>query len=345
MSGIVVKIKKKLYRFDSNLHFKNRASKLAYPPLALFVEPTNRCNLKCPMCPQSAGLEREYGFMDMDLYRKIVDDARESGIYTISLFMAGEPLLHKGIVEMVKITSDAGLEARLHTNATALTENISRELIDANLSEISFSFDGEDRETYKAMRKGADYEKVLSNIRTFLKCKKELGAKAPFTIIQVIKEYTEGGGKPKVSNKFRSLFEGLPVDQFKAIQLHSYAGLLKDNENFKHFPYTLEFTPCQQIWRRFVIGWDGRAIACCIDMEGYNEVGDVKKESLLEIWNSERFVRLREKLVNKDYKDLEACRDCDFLWREYREKKDNILKRLGKKAIWSLRKSKNDGSH
>ncbi|MDH4227968.1 MAG: radical SAM protein, partial [Deltaproteobacteria bacterium] len=85
-----------------SIAYEDRSSHINAPPSELFIEPTSQCNLKCPMCPQSTGLTRKHGFMDMELFRKVIKDAAEIGIPKVSLFMGGESLLHKNIADMVR---------------------------------------------------------------------------------------------------------------------------------------------------------------------------------------------------------------------------------------------------
>ncbi|MDH4228072.1 MAG: SPASM domain-containing protein, partial [Deltaproteobacteria bacterium] len=178
----------------------------------------------------------------------------------------------------------------------------------------------------------ADYDRVLTNIRKFLEIKKASGRTKPYTVIQVIKEYDSKNQEPGIGDAFKALFAGLPVDLFNPIVMQSFAGHLKDSD-IRHIPYTGKYTPCPQIWKRFVVGWDGRAIACCVDLNAENVVGDAKLQSLMDIWNGKEFRGLREKIAKGDYKDLPACSHCDFLWREYKEKKGSALKRMAKKIV------------
>ena len=59
-------------------HWMRGSSKLPYGPLKMHVEPTSFCNLRCPMCPQSVGANATNGFMEMDLFNKIIDEAATS---------------------------------------------------------------------------------------------------------------------------------------------------------------------------------------------------------------------------------------------------------------------------
>ena len=42
---------------------------------SLIIEPTNTCNLRCTFCFVTEGMTREGGFMEFDLFKKIIDDS------------------------------------------------------------------------------------------------------------------------------------------------------------------------------------------------------------------------------------------------------------------------------
>ena len=90
--------------------------------------------------------------MEMALYKKIIDEAKDFGVCQIRLFLAGEPFLHKGIAEMISYAGGRDLETLIHTNATLLDETLSRRILEAGLDLISFSFDGETKEEYESIR-------------------------------------------------------------------------------------------------------------------------------------------------------------------------------------------------
>ncbi|MFH1888992.1 MAG: radical SAM/SPASM domain-containing protein [Candidatus Omnitrophota bacterium] len=286
---------------------------LGYPPSELFIEPTNNCNLRCLMCPQSKGLKRPKGYMDMELYKKIIKDIRGLELRRVNLFMGGESFLHPRIPEMIKIAKKAGLNVRLHTNGTLLDKKLNKEIIFSGLDSISFSFDGETKEKYEEMRQKADYNDVLERIRSFLKEKLTLSRKAPYVQVQVIKDYDSRQEKPVVSEDFKRLFSGLPVDRFNAIWFLSFGGHLVDS-GFK-YPEGKFYQPCRQLWSRFAIGWDGKAFACCIDSNGELQVGDAVSQSLMDIWNGEAMQRMRRLMAEKKLGELPSlCKSCNLIW-------------------------------
>ena len=51
-------------------------------PLYLDIEPTNRCNFKCKFCVAHAGtqMKRKKGFLDLDLFENICNQAKNIGV-------------------------------------------------------------------------------------------------------------------------------------------------------------------------------------------------------------------------------------------------------------------------
>ena len=82
------------------------------------------------------------------------------------------------------------LETIINTNATQLNAKKSKELIEAGLDLIIYSFDGGSKETYEKNRpeglKKNTFEEVYKNIKTLKSCKNELKTLFPFTKIQML---------------------------------------------------------------------------------------------------------------------------------------------------------------
>jgi len=99
--------------FKENYYQKNTFC--SYPPLYIYIEPTNYCNLKCSHCPNST-LKRKKQFIDLELYKNIIKQSSKMNIEWAYLFFFGEPLLHPKIEEMVDIAHDKNIKVKIHTN-------------------------------------------------------------------------------------------------------------------------------------------------------------------------------------------------------------------------------------
>lgn len=282
-------------------------------PIRLWIESTDMCNLKCIMCPNKSIPIEKKGFMDLDLYKKIIDEV--SGYaHDISLSHRGEPLMHPDIFEMVEYAKKKGLYIRLHTNGTLLTEEKTCKLLESGLDLISFSFDGYDKETYEKIRVNANFDKTLNNIATLLKLKREMKKKSPYTILEVIEfpEYAQEMDQAK-RKKFQMKLDSMHLDEFIIKKLHNWAGdysLKTEKKNSENY------LPCTFPWYASVILWDGTVVPCPQDFFGNYQVGNVSNNMLSELWNNDKMVSLRKKMVNKDIQDLKPCAQCDRLYRK-----------------------------
>lgn len=118
-------------------YWLRRQVEVPYMPYRLWIEPTNRCNLTCVMCPNKSFKKDDLGFMDFNLYKKIINEA-EGQIYDINLHHRGESTLHPKLVDMICYAKENDFAVKLHTNGTTLTQKMAKNLLDSRLDLISF---------------------------------------------------------------------------------------------------------------------------------------------------------------------------------------------------------------
>jgi radical SAM protein with 4Fe4S-binding SPASM domain len=262
------------------------------------------------MCPNKDLKKEDKGFMDFDLYKKIVDESRDF-IFEINLAHRGESLMHPQLIEAIAYAKKNRIFARLHTNGSLLTKDISRKIIRTKLDRLSFSFDGYDKETYEKIRKGGNFDKTLENIVHFLEIKKEAHSKKPITALEVInfnQKHKEESLEAK--KRFHSQFKNLPLNKIVFKEMHNWAGQIEKERLGK------KYTVCPFPWNALIIYWDGAVLPCTQDFFGEFIVGNVKDSSLKEIWNGDKMRHLRKKLAEGNIEELNACSQCDRVWRE-----------------------------
>ena len=296
---------------------------LSYLPVRLWIETTSICNLRCVMCPNKDLKKEEKGFMDPALFRKIIDEAR-GFVFDANLIHRGEGLLHPDFPALAEYAHRAGIRTKFHTNATLLDEDMSRRLIAAGLDQISFSFDGYDKKTYESIRVNGDFERTLGNIIRFLEVKKGLRSRTPFAILELINfpdlSKDEGGQRRK---EFLGNFRGLPLNRLEIKEMHNWAG-----EVGRPLPKgRKKYIACTFLWQALVIFWDGSVLPCTQDFHGRYTLGNVREETLARVWNNDKMLRLREKILRREIADLETCSQCDRLWR-------NQILGVPKEYVW-----------
>ncbi len=285
-----------------------REKELKYFPFRLWVEPTSVCNLRCVMCPQSLDIPKKHGYMKMELFKKIIDEAKEF-VHDINVHHTGEATLHPQLAEMIRYAENNGILTKLHTNATLLKGALSKKLIEAGLSLLSFSFDGFEAEVYESIRIKAKFNKTLNNVIEFLKIKKEKNSAKPYTILEIIHLNDALSKHNKKYKEFIKKFDGLPLDEVIIKEPHNWAGrydlpLREDRYSACTFP-----------WYALVINWNGVVTPCPQDYYCEIILGDVNKQTLKEIWNSEAIKDLRRRMKERDIDESKPCYKCDMLRR------------------------------
>lgn len=246
--------------------------------------------------------------MEVGLFEQIANQIAPFA-YDVYLYLGGESLLHPELARMIGCLKERRIRTILHTNATLLNEEKAREILEADVDLVSFSIDGYEPETYEQIRVGARFDKTVAKVKNYLRLKKRMGIETQ-TVIQTIRDGREDLAR---RDAFRATFDGLEVD-FYEIPAHNWGGKISE----KHIPNRKpksQYSPCARLWSTISILWDGTVVPCCADFTGQYPLGDVKKDDLLSIWNGKQMISLRQAMIEKRYREIELCADCDFLWR------------------------------
>jgi len=154
---------------------------LSYPKAGI-VETTTRCNLKCLECARNVqNIPSED--MDYETFEKLDDLLKK--LETVHLFGHGETFLNPNFERMFLKAKSYNTKVSITTNATILNERRSRFLVDNGIDEIIFSIDAASKELFETIRRGANYEVVLSNIKFFCDYAKKSG-KSISTKLQMV---------------------------------------------------------------------------------------------------------------------------------------------------------------
>jgi MoaA/NifB/PqqE/SkfB family radical SAM enzyme len=147
----------------NGLHLRRPVTHLA----KIYIEPTNRCNLRCRTCIRNSW-DEPLGEMNPETFARVVEGLRRfSPPPDVFLGGLGEPLAHPNIVDMVRQAKALGSLVELITNGTLLSKSLSEQLIDAGLDMLWVSLDGATPESYRDVRLGAALPEVLANLAGF----------------------------------------------------------------------------------------------------------------------------------------------------------------------------------
>jgi len=147
------------------------------PPLCLYLETTNRCNLLCTTCPRTYEELEPPADMSWELFASIVDQA--PNLVRAVLHGVGEPMLVKNLARMVRYLKDRGVYVLFNTNGTVLNEKNGRALIRAELDELRVSLDAANAKSFKEIRGRNYFDRILKNVRAFRALQEREGHEKP----------------------------------------------------------------------------------------------------------------------------------------------------------------------
>ncbi|MCJ7691669.1 MAG: SPASM domain-containing protein [Clostridiaceae bacterium] len=131
----------------------------------LYIEPTSLCNLMCQTCVRNTWNEL-MGEMDIKTFDQIIEQLKVfNELQTVMFGGFGEPTFHKDILYMISRVKSLGIKAEMVSNGTLLDEVMVKGLFENKLNTLWISFDGSDEHTFKGIRKGANYNNVIENLK------------------------------------------------------------------------------------------------------------------------------------------------------------------------------------
>lgn len=300
-------------------------------PLLIQIFPVYGCNFKCEFCIH--GLDRsKHGYisdktvMDMDLYRKIIDDIRITGkkVKMLRFAAIGEPLLHKNIADMVRIAKQADVAESIDivTNGSLLTRELSDALITAGLSRLRISVEGLSDEDYKnRCQCNVNFDAFVDNIAYFYQNRRNTEV-----YIKIIDYMVQ---KEDECRRFLDIFE--PISDVIAIEhltptvsdidYEKVSSGMELNKG-QNGEQLLDAVVCPQGFYMMQINPDGKVVPCC-SMKYPAVLGDVYQDSVQQIWKGAAFNLFRQKLLHSRNSVGSVCAEC-LLYR-YDLQEEDIL--------------------
>jgi len=282
-------------------------------PLTLMLEPTNFCNLKCPLCPTGQGIiNRKKQSLSFEK-AKIILDQLGSQIIHLRLWNWGEPLLCKDIFKIIEYAKKYNLFINLSTNAFFLNKDFAKKLVNSKLDEIIISLDGASEETYKKYRKEGSFFKAIEAIQEINNQKKIQSKKNPIIKLQFIVMRHNQHEIVKIIEIANEI--GVNKVFFKSVGRMDL-GVKEDIT--KYLPTKKEFVrksfekienKCDYLWEEITINVDGSVVPCCRDANNKYIFGNIFKENFKKIWNNKKYQNFRKKVL-KNKKSIDICQFC-----------------------------------
>jgi MoaA/NifB/PqqE/SkfB family radical SAM enzyme len=288
------------YRFD--WHYNPTHFVVKDYPLHLDIELNTSCNLRCPMCFQATGKVRPE-YMALERVKALIDDGVKNGLCSIKFNYRGEPLLYPNLPEVIAYAKEKGItEVMINTNATLLTANYAKELIDSGLDLLSCSIDAVTEKVYNKIRVGGNFYETCKNVVAIQVLKKLKKSSKPIVRVQMVEQ--------ELNTHQVDKFVGFWNEYADEISVVDYKDTKGEEEDATELPDWY----CSQLWQRLFVLADWYIIPCCMAIQGKNEkqfvLGSVYNTTIKKAWNSIKMKHLRKAHKGGKSHLIAMCRTC-----------------------------------
>lgn len=305
-------------------------------PIIYNIETTNRCNMKCKMCPRTTMMTRGLEDINKEMFLRIVEQItphnyedwkkwktfceNRYGIFenemsenhfflyiipkVIQLHGYGDPLLDENMHEYVAILKEKGFESYFSCNPANINLERTFKMLDSGLNYIKYSIESVDDEVHKKVRgEASDFKESYNKILQVLDYKKKKGLAT--TIVITMLDLNRKNQNEDYDMLMKA-FEGLDVYIYlKSEDCQWY------REDY-HGTNSIHWSePCKHPWMSMTIKSNADVTMC---MEDYNNdiiLGNVRESSLCDIWNGKLYKEFREKHLLL-LGDIRCHRQCDM---------------------------------
>jgi radical SAM protein with 4Fe4S-binding SPASM domain len=320
-------------------------------PSELYIETTNRCNLKCRTCPQYFGMPEDFADLTPAAVERILDQF--PFVRRVVLHGIGEPLLNKELPSIIAIVKRRGAHALFNTNGLLLRGRLVGPVVRAGLDELRVSVDSASAETYQLVRGADGFRRIVDNLRDLSRLKASLGSSTPKVSLWItgmksnvaelpalVRLASEIGVREVYLQRLVYSGRGLAVQDealFRRADDPELAAVREAEELAAELGIDLKgsgeasaaqmvagegaqtesYRECRRPWSLMYVTANGNLLPCCIaPFTGahYDGIvlGNIFQESAEEIWNGQRYRQWRRAMLSGD--PPEACAGCGAGW-------------------------------
>jgi len=291
-------------------------------PVSITIEPTNICNLRCPVCETGANiLERKPQMMTYEAFVKIIDKVGPAANH-VMLYYMGEPFLNKEAYRMIRYARDMGLYVMTCTNGDMVDPE---SLYESGINLVSFQIGGVTQETHAIYRVNSNLARVMGNLSKYLQIIRLRGRKPLENIVElglIVMRHNE----PEIE-EFLKMARKVGVDRINTISPcvrtpQQGRDLLPQSDEYwiyerdrferegallpkKSFPKN----SCPWLHCSITVQVDGNVVPCCRDPHGRHVVGNLLEQSLEDVWNGPKLREFRQAVLSQQG-DTDICQLC-----------------------------------
>lgn len=277
------------------------------------IEASSVCQLKCPLCPTGAGLNKTtavgWGFLKFSAFKEFLE--KNPWVRNVEISNWGEVLLNPELGEIVKYAYEKKVNIHIANgvNLNFAREDVLESIVKYEVKHVRVSIDGATNETYQKYRIGGDLDKVLKNVERINHYKERYNSRYPELTWQFVIFGHNENEIPLAREMARRLnmrFDPKPNWDSSFSPVKDKEKVLKEtgmNVEKTHRPW------CYQLWKQPQINWDGKLLGCCVNF--WSDFGNAFEEGMEKTMDSEKFKYMKAMLLGaKPPRDDIPCLKC-----------------------------------
>lgn len=253
--------------------------------------------------------------MDFNLYKKIIDDLKEfdKPLNTLHLYKEGEPLMNRRLADMVKYAKDSGVVRYVDTttNGILISPERMKPIIDAGLDRINISVNGMSDDQYLQFTGvHVNFKKYLSNIVKLYEMKGDCEI-----CIKIAGDYLTEEEKIRFYDTFGNISDRIFIENMAPCwpEFNVEGRLGVEITKGIYQQHIGNVNTCPYIFYMVSINSDGTVSLCFLDWQRKLVIGDIRKQTLKEIWDGEALFKYQFQNLRGNRKDNPVCARCGQL--------------------------------
>lgn len=278
-------------------------------PVDVSLELSSHCNMRCSYCyhaDQNNLPFKTKGFMSCETAEKILSECAREKVNSIKFTWKGEQTLNPEFYKIAAFAKSLAsgsilMDRVINTNFKFHTDRYDIFNGLNCMTKVKVSFDSFRPEVFEQRDQGF-HALILKNIDTFYGMKD----KNVKLVIQAVRTklnadeplWSEISHRwPDAEISIREMVTGRNKKD-----LDTLANVSRDCSNKRQV--------CRQAFARLIFNHEGNAHPCCPDIGEKLCLGNIHEQSISEIWNGEKALRLRSALKSGKAFEFEPCRSC-----------------------------------
>jgi len=299
------------------------------------------CNALCPNCPYTnseiRGDYKDAKYMSSEVFKKIADEVGEHKAW-LRISGGGEPTMHPEFLELMIYAKEKGCRLGIITNGSMMDEQLAKSLLEIDVDMLEFSVDACKQSDYDIVRKGLNFNELVKNIKSVYKLRNALDSKTKIIASAINQNNIDVDEVEQFWLPF--------VDNFQKRKYLTW-GINDAQNSADDTPYLepKDRTPCPFLFERLNIDSRGQIMMCGYDIAANTNMGNIKNESIKDIWHGEKFTSYRDKHLQRKGDEINLCKNCpDWKYRSWKHNYWKLVDNAQKNKDNTLHLSESEGA-